>query len=210
MLLCALLLSVWAAAPVFGQDADQAWRDGVAAMRVQRYADAEAAFTTAIEGGTRKWRAWLMRGYARYRLGREGALDDLIIAGKRHPEVAYVWAAQAMAADQANHFDIEARRNAVLLMDAAVAREPSTAVYLALRGRLKVAVNRFKEAMADFDEALRLAPDDPSIIKGRYRALVDWGGHEAEAERDLARLRALDPQGKTPDPDLPPPPMPEK
>lgn len=209
MLVAALCLRLGAAR---AQDADaavQGWRDGVAQMRAHKYADAEISLTAAIENGTKKWRAWLLRGYARYRLGREGALEDLGVAAERHPEVAYVWAAQAMAVDVLNRFDMESRHRAITLMDAAIARDPSNAIYWALRGRLKVGANRFKDALADFDEALRLAPDDPSILKTRYRALIDWGGHEAEAERDLARLKALDPQGKTPDPDLPPPPIPE-
>lgn len=209
MLVVALFLRFGAACAQDADAAAQGWRDGLAQMRAHKYADADAALTTAIDNGTKKWRAWLMRGYARYRLGREGALEDLAVAAERHPEVAYVWAAQAMAVDLLNRFDMESRRRAITLMDAAVARDPSNAVYWALRGRLKVGANRFKDALADFDEALRLAPDDPSILKTRYRALVDWGGHETEAERDLTRLKALDPQGKTPDPDLPPPPIPE-
>lgn len=185
------------------------WREGLVAMRASRYADAEVSLTAAIEGGTKKWRAWLLRGYARYRLGREGAVEDLALAAERHPEVAYVWAAQAMAVEVLHRFDMESRRRAISLMDAAVERDPTNALYRALRGRIAVGANRFKEAMADFDEALRLSPDQPSILKLRYRALIDWGGHEAEAERDLARLRALDPEGRSPDPDLPPPPIPE-
>ena len=205
----ALALRAGAACAQDVETAAQGWHDGVAQMRAGNYAAAEVALTTAIDSGTKKWRAWLLRGYARYRLGREGALEDLGVAAERHPEVAYVWAAQAMAVDLLNRFDMESRRRAITLMDVAVAREPSNAVYWALRGRLNVGANRFKEAMADFDQALRLSPDDPSILKMRYRALVDWGGHATEAERDMTRLKALDPQGKTPDPDLPPPPIPE-
>lgn len=200
------------ALPAYGQDADaikaRAFDDGVRAMRASEYLRAEDAFTTAIANGDKRWRTLLMRGYARYRLGREGALEDLQAVAERHPEMAYVWAAEAMIVDMQNRFDMEMRRRAVGLMDRAIERDPKEAIYYALRGRLKVDINHFADAMTDFNTALEMSPDNVTILKIQLRALTEWGDHEAQAEQVRQALKKLDPDNKARDPDLPPPPLP--
>jgi tetratricopeptide (TPR) repeat protein len=205
----ALLVGLRGASAQNPEVRDNAWAEALQCMRTHDYETAERAFTTAIENGKSSWKAWLLRGYARYRLAHRGALSDFEEAAYRHPTSAYAFAAQAVTLEFNDQFNMDSRRRAVSLMDRAVERAPDQAIYYALRGSFQVAANRFKEGMADLDHAVSLAPDDASILRLRYRALVDWGNHDAEAERDRKALLRLDPDGKAKDATLPAPRIPE-
>ena len=76
------------------------------------------------------------------------------------------------------------RRQALTLVNKAIAIEPREALFRALRGEIRQAQGRRREALRDFDEAVALNP-------GYFRPLLQRGllekdlGHTAQAERDL-------------------------
>ena len=213
ILFCLLLALAFYVArrPAYAQDPGlrtRAWNDAMLLMRQSHYEKAETALDTAIKNGDHGWKAHLLRGYCRYRLGEEGALSDFNMVEQHRPRMAYVWAAEAMAVALIHRFDPDERQHAVTLMSIAVQEAPRVPIYYALRGRLEMGVNRFNDAMEDFNRAVKMSPDDVSILKMRYQALLEWGGHKKQAARDADAIKRLDPRGTAPDPDLPPPPIP--
>ncbi|MCC6575757.1 MAG: tetratricopeptide repeat protein [Flavobacteriales bacterium] len=187
LLATALLL----AAAVQGQQADDVFADGLAAIRQQEHRTAVDIFTGVIAQRPAQAKAWYYRGLSREALGdRTGALHDLDRALLLEPADLNIRLRRAETLVHAERYR-EAEADLQAILEAA----PGQAIALHARytrGQVLVAQGDREGALAVYDELVRLAPGDAKAWCNRGLVRNGLGEHEA-AVADLAHALSLDP-----------------
>ncbi|MBV6404922.1 MAG: hypothetical protein GFGODING_01684 [Flavobacteriales bacterium] len=185
------LLGSLIAAGVTGQQADDAFVDGLAAIRQHEHRTAMDIFTGVIARRPEHARAWYYRGLSREALGdRTGALHDLDRALLLEPTDLNMRLRRAETLVEAERY-AEAEADLLAILEAA----PEHAIGLHARftrGRLLVALGDREAALDVYDGIVRLAPTDARAWCNRGLVRSGLGEHEA-ALADLAHALSLDP-----------------
>ncbi|MEL7691252.1 hypothetical protein [Citromicrobium bathyomarinum] len=133
---------------------------------------------------------YLVRAEARTKSGdKAGAIADLVAAGERLPAdnasgmngVCWTLVTELAAAEKARTY-----------CDKAAAESPLNWLIWDSHGAMNLALKRNANAWADYEQAVRLAPEAASALYGRGLALERLG-RDADAEKDKQAAIAIDP-----------------
>jgi tetratricopeptide (TPR) repeat protein len=157
--------------------ADSATRDRVGA-------DLTRSIELGYDGGAVR----SLRGWANSRPGHwDMAVADLVEATGRDPDNRTRWARRALAHFSAAQWDQAVACCTKYLALRELLHEPFHDQDLwHLRGRARAAQGQYREAVADYDGALKLVPHDAVVWLSRHRAHVALGLRD-EADADYAR-----------------------
>jgi tetratricopeptide (TPR) repeat protein len=158
---------------------------GLAALRLQRWPLARAAFDSALTSGIDSTEALRGRGYAAERMGDPAAAERdfrrALTLAPRDPATLSLLAGLLL--------DLDRGAEATSLADRLIEMDPDRASHWTLAGRLAVGLGDLAAAERDFRRALILEPGDR---EARYALaqLLTRTGRVDEAERELRLLPA--------------------
>ena len=117
--------------------------------------------------------------HARLRAKLEGFLHPNRVLNRLEdrPETEFTLYAKAIALHQDNDYQAALRE-----IDRLMAMRPGDAFYTELKGQILYEIGRAGEAVPQYREAARLAPQEPLIKAGLGRALLQLGTARADAE----------------------------
>jgi len=158
------------------------------------FSGAQGDITQALKSGYKSSEADMMNGML---LQRAGKIQDALkayTAALAHPDIGSVNRCSVLI-NRANIFSdlklyAEAEQDDTLAINSCDGYELESA--LVNRGTTKSSTGNHTGAMADWEEALRLDPNDPVIFKNRAEAYIDEGGLEL-ALNDYSRYLQLRP-----------------
>lgn len=162
--------------------ADKEFQDGMKLMRPNKYPEAIAYFTRALEIYRQLPNAYLERGNAHRSLGEpDAALADFQKAADLDPTLADAHTGSAMI-----YLERRDPAHALDELNKSLAIRPNIEAYYQ-RGLILEARGEHQTAIADFDLAIAQARDAPYMYRARATArenLGDRGG--ARADREIA------------------------
>jgi tetratricopeptide (TPR) repeat protein len=195
--------AIESASTAMRRDPDWSWAPIVRAKALRQKGDLEAALAdtrlaekTRTESYARGWRAEILRKSGRL----EEALADILVAATMQPTNAWFLALRAqIQCELGAHEKGLADLQEAMRLDPRcscdydflgsegplVVRDDKLAWVYALRGGVRRAADRLKEARADLDRALKLAPDCFWILAWHGEILVALG----ETEAGLGEIR---------------------
>jgi WD40 repeat protein/tetratricopeptide (TPR) repeat protein/tRNA A-37 threonylcarbamoyl transferase component Bud32 len=195
---------------------------GRAALEQQRYKEAVADLSKALEQKADEWWVWSARAFAHFGLGQK----DRAAADFAHALQINGYAPNVYRNLAEEHYAKRDYAKALAAIDDAIALEPTYWGVLAFRGDVHFAQRQFAQAVRDYSAALKLNPKAEAVLGNRgnahrllgdyekaladfaaalkFRPNLTWlykGRAAVHAERrqwdkaraDLARARKLDP-----------------
>lgn len=157
---------------------------------MDRYADAEAAFTDLIEREPTDWRLHFSRGAARERLGRhqdaEADFQRALAIFPDQPDVmnylGYMWVDRG-----------ERLQEGLALIERAVALRPNSGAIIDSLGWAYYRVGNYERALEQIERAIELEPADPTL--NDHLGDVYWRlGRGTEARFQWRRALGLNPE----------------
>jgi tetratricopeptide (TPR) repeat protein len=170
--------------------AEEAYKQGEAALNRNDFGRAIADFNEAIRLDPKHAGAFTLRGYA-YAFGSKKDFDRAIAdydeAIRLNPRSSRALAGRGFAYYKKNDFD-----RAIADYDEALRLNPKATSTFSARGNAYASKNDFDRAIADYDQAITLNPKDAGSLYNRGQARLRKGDTE-RGNADIAAAKRLDP-----------------
>ncbi|HRX04689.1 MAG TPA: tetratricopeptide repeat protein, partial [Anaerolineae bacterium] len=170
----------------------RAWRElGLVLAKLARRADAEAAFRTAINLSPDL--PWAYFHYARF-LEEQGRFEEALLNFRmvQRTSADTAWTNQELGDFFQRH---EMHANAIRYYQQGIMAAPTRALMRVALAKSQYAVGNKSAAWQAFDEAVRLAPDDPYVYAVYGWTLLQSGQRIAAAQK-YEEARARDPDNE--------------
>lgn len=170
-----LALELYDKALEFGENEETLLERGVTYYRLEKYDEAKADFSRAIELQPSLSRAYQWRSKIHYKQGMyQQAFEDIEIAGLLSPTSGYVQRTKENIANKYVKMGYELAKQrkfqpAIDYYNKAIRITPGDSYLHYRRARAYVNLNNLDMASADLEKAISLNPDDYD-----YYALIDW------------------------------------